>query len=67
MSVVSLFNKKSLFENVIKDTEAVHYHYRRYSMGDRDQLARECFQYVESSAYKELPWAVHMRKEVYKR
>jgi hypothetical protein len=65
--MVSLFSKKSLFKDVITDTEAVHYHYRRYSMGDRDLIARECFQYVESSAYKGLPWAVHMRKEVYKR
>jgi hypothetical protein len=65
--MVSIFSKKAIFEEVIKETEAVHHHYRRYSLGDRDILATKCFQYVESSAYKEMPWAVHMRKEVYRR
>ena len=50
ISLISLFSKKSPFELVKNDYEALTYHYSRYRQGDRDLLAIQCFQMIESKA-----------------
>jgi len=53
ISLISLFSKKSPFELVKQDYEALTYHYSRYRQGDRDILAIQCFQMIESKAQQQ--------------
>jgi hypothetical protein len=51
--LVPLFSKKSPFELVKQDMEAVTYHYSRFRLGDRDLLATLCFQMIMAEAQKQ--------------
>lgn len=67
MSEAGLFTKRASFDKVLFEPEAIKHHYRRYSMGERDALATQCFQHVESNVLGGKEWAVAMKKEVYRR
>jgi hypothetical protein len=51
--LVPLFSKKSPFELVKQDTEALTYHYSRFRLGDRDLLAILCYQMIMSKAQEQ--------------
>lgn len=51
--MIPLFSKKSPFELVKQDMEAVTYHYSRFRLGDRDLLATLCFQMIMAEAQKQ--------------
>jgi len=53
ISLISIFSKKSPFDLVKNDYEALTYHYSRYRQGDRDILATQCFQMIESRAQQQ--------------
>ncbi len=60
-----LLSKKARFDSVKVDIEALEWHYRRYTLGDRDKIAAECFQHVEFAIQKEELWAQNLRARVY--
>lgn len=62
-----LLSKKAKFENVILEEDILEIHYERYSKGDRDLLARQCFTYVEEAVQENKIWAIRIRQNVYKK
>ncbi len=65
--VEKLLNKKAKFDSVVKDIEALEWHYKRFTLGDRDGLARECCHYVEMAIQREESWAKNLKARVYKK
>lgn len=44
---VSNMSRKAKFEDVVRDSDALEYHIRRYESGSVYQLAKDCFQYAQ--------------------
>jgi hypothetical protein len=65
--MVSIFNIKARYEDVLLEREAVKFHYQRYTQGSRDNLAVQCFQFVESKILEGSEQAKAIKAEVYKR
>lgn len=65
--MISIFNKKASYEDVLKERDAVKFHYERYSQGHRDLLATQCFQFIESKILEGSEQAKQIKAEVYKR
>lgn len=64
--MAGLLSKKAKFEDVVLDKDILEIHYERYSKGDRDLLARQCFTYVEQAIQENKRWAIELRRNVYK-
>ena len=43
--VVDVFSRKAAFEEVKENEEAIDFHVRRFERGNRDELARLCYQH----------------------
>ena len=65
--MAGLLNKKAKFEDVVKERDILKMHYDRFTKGDRDTLARECFHHVEMAIQNNEYWAVALRDSVYKK
>jgi histone deacetylase complex regulatory component SIN3 len=65
--VVSIFSKKAKYEDVLLEREAVKFHYDRHTKGQRDTLAIQCFQFIESKIFEGSEQAKEIKAEVYKR
>jgi hypothetical protein len=65
--MVSIFSKKAKYEEVLLEREAVKFHYSRYTQGNRDLLATQCFQFIESKVLEGSEQAKTIKAEVYKR
>ncbi len=65
--MVSIFSKKAKYEDVLLEREAVKFHYERHTQGNRDLLAVQCFQFVESKILEGSEQAKAIKAEVYKR
>lgn len=62
-----VLNKKAKFETVVKDIEALEWHYKRFTVGDRDPLAHKCFAHVEMAIQNGELWASNLRARVYRK
>jgi hypothetical protein len=45
--MANLFSQKAKFEEVVKNDEALQFHYLNFENGQRYTLARLCYQYIQ--------------------